>query len=109
MRILNIKFCGNGSEKQVEWATSIFNAEIQKISDHYEAAKLRVSNKSMPQRWADSWTTVLSDPKAIGAVERFAAQSASVTIDYKGWRTKSGTTSIPSILESFAVNAYEAA
>ena len=106
MKLLNTKFNGNGSESQVIWAESIFNAEIKKVSDKFETAKLRVADKSMPQSWVDSWIKVLNDPKAIGAVSRFAAQSADITIDFKGWRTKSGTTSIVAILEGLATKEY---
>jgi len=106
MKILNIKFTGQGSEGQVKWASDIFNSEIKKIADKFETAKLRVCDKSMPQSWVDSWVSVLNNGKAIAAVERFANQSANETIDSKGLKSKSGA-SISAILESLATKTYK--
>lgn len=107
MKILNIKYVGEGSEKQADWASSIFGAEIEKISAKLETAKSRVSDKSMPESWLDSWVNVLNNPKAIAAVERFASQSASDTIAYKGLKSKSGA-SLAAILESLVNKEFKA-
>lgn len=107
MNILEIKFNGKGTESQLSWAKSIFDSEMKKIEDKYEIAKLRVLDDSMPQGWVDAWDSVLSNPRAITAIERFAGQAASDTIDYKGFKTKSGSKSVSLIVESLATQEYK--
>lgn len=107
MKALEITYKGKGSEKQVAWATDIFNAEIEKIKKAYESALLRVKENTMPQKWADHWESVLNDERALGAIEAFANQPASVTIDYKGFRGPHGSMSISGAIEKIAMTTYQ--
>lgn len=108
MKALEITYKGQGSEKQVAWATDIFNSEIKKIKDAYNYALLRVSDNTMPQKWADHWETVLNDERIIKAIEMFANQAASVTINYKGFKTSRGSTSLSGLAEKIVRETYKA-
>ena len=107
MNILEIEFNGKGTESQLNCAKSIFHSEMKKVEDKYEIAKLRVLDGSMPQGWVDAWDSVLSNSRAIAAIERFAGQPASDTIDYQGFKTKSGSKSVSLIVESLATQEYK--
>lgn len=107
MNALEITYKGQGSEKQVSLATDIFNAEIKKIQDAYDYAMLRVDENTMPQKWADHWASVLSDERTIKAINAFANQPASVTIEYKGLRGPRGSMSIAKAVEKIVISTYQ--
>jgi hypothetical protein len=106
MKALQITYKGHGSEKQVTWASDIFNREIAKIQNAYETAKIRVENGTMPEKWLEIWISILDEQKVINAIERFATQPAGDTISYKGLKTPRGSVSIAAIIEKLAIEKY---
>jgi len=106
MKTIEIKYTGQGSEEQIKWAIDIFNSEIVKIEDLYNSALLRVKNNTMPIKWAEAWKTALNDDRVIKMIKKFASQSASVMIDYKGLKTRTGTISVSKIVEKVAIENY---
>jgi hypothetical protein len=84
MNVLNIAYKGQGSEKQVAWATDIFNKKMLTLKGEYDYAMQRVAEGNMPESYKDAWELVLKSEKVIRFVESVAACSAKTMIDYKG-------------------------
>ena len=64
-----------GSEKQIEWAMKIKATWIAQIDEQIETARVRVSDKSMPEKWLTIVNKhsdiVLSKIKNINKAETF--------------------------------------
>jgi hypothetical protein len=106
--IFDITYTGTGSDKQVAWASDIFNAEIDRVRTAYDDALRRVADGSMPPAWSAHWESVLSDDRLLKAVETYAKQSASVTISYKGLQGPRGTVSVSALVTKIVNSTYEA-
>ena len=84
MKALNVTYKGQGSEKQVAWATDIFNAKMNSLKADYEAALDRVARGNMPESFKEAWELVLNDDRAVKFVEMVASADAKAIIEFKG-------------------------
>ena len=107
MNALEITYKGKGSEKQVALATEIFEKEMKKIRNAYENALQRAENGTMLYDWGDHWTNTLNNKKVITAIEAFAAQPASVTIEFRGFRGPNGSMSLANAIEKMIMATYQ--
>lgn len=82
--VLEIKFGGQGSEKQVAWASEIFNSKMNTLKAEYAAAIDRVSRGNMPESYKSAWDSVFSDARAVAFVSKVAGSQAKDVIETKG-------------------------
>jgi type II secretory pathway pseudopilin PulG len=106
---LAMAYCGQGSDKQVAWAASIYNKDMQRAIDGYADAQRRVREQTMPTLWTAMWDQVLSDSRVVEVVSRYASQSARDTIDYKGFKSSRGSASVGMWIEKLASEEYNKA
>jgi hypothetical protein len=99
-KALTLNYEGEGSEKQIAYASSFFKKDLESIKSDYENVVRRVKEGTLDKKYLDIYTDVLNNQKTIDLIKRFAKQSASETIDYKGLKTQKGSASVAEMVKT---------
>lgn len=100
MSILETQYIGTGSDKQVAWAKSIFDAEMQELKQELETIKLRVADGSLTQIFLDTFLSEINKESAVSHIKKYAQMRASDIIDYKGYNVNGRKVSFRSAIMS---------
>lgn len=88
--ILSIEYTGNGSEKQIAWAKSIFDADMKELRDYRDVLKMRAREEGMPEFAITVFDEVVNAAASVSHINRYATMDASQIIDFKGYSLSSG-------------------
>jgi hypothetical protein len=106
METLSVAYTGAGSDKQMQWASSIYNRDVERTVAEYRYAQRRVNDGTMPKLWTDMWEQVLTDSRVIALVSAYATQPCRTTIDYKGYKSRVGTLNLNAWIQKLVREEY---
>lgn len=81
IKLIDIKFTGKGTDKQIAYAASIYDKMIADINNLIDTANIRVRDGSMPTIWTDCVNSVID--VAMPGIVKSAQYDAALVISKK--------------------------